>query len=101
MKNTSPSSRMATTSASKRAAGKTKIAADRKYYLFALKIVGDFGATIAVPVIVFVLIGQYLDERYGKRMLFTVIAFILAALLSGLAIYRKAKKYGKLYQNLK
>ncbi len=74
---------------------------DRKYYLFALKIIGDFGIAIAAPVVIMVLIGQYLDERYHRQILFTILGFILAALLSTLIIYRKAKKYGEQYQKLK
>ena len=75
-------------------------AKDRKYYLFAVRIIGDFGASIAVPVVVFVLIGQWLDGKYEKGSWFTVIAFVLAAVLSGKMIYKKAKRYGDEYQKL-
>ena len=73
---------------------------DREYYLFALKIIGDFGATIAVPVVIFTLLGQFLDEKYQRRPLFTILAFVVAALISAKIIYKKAKKYGQEYQNL-
>lgn len=73
---------------------------DREYYLFALKIAGDFGATIAVPVVIFVLIGQYLDQKFESGYTFLVLAFILAAIISGRIIYKKAKRYGEEYQNL-
>ena len=73
---------------------------DRKYMLMGLRIAGDFGATIAVPIIIFVLIGQWLDEKYAKSPWFTVIGFVLAALVSGRIIYKKAKRYGKEYQDL-
>ena len=73
---------------------------DREYYLFAFRIVSDFGATIAIPVVAFVLIGQYFDHRFSKGLLFTGIGFILAALISGRIIYRKAKLYGTEYQSL-
>jgi len=73
---------------------------DRKYILLGLRITGDFGATIAVPIIIFVLIGQWLDGKYEKSPWFTVLAFILAAILSGKMIYKKAKAYGKEYQDL-
>lgn len=73
---------------------------DREYYMFALRIIGDFSGIIAVPVIVFVLIGRWLDGRYNQGWLFTILAFALAALLSGVIIYRKAKRYGREYQNL-
>ena len=68
--------------------------------LMGLRIAGDFGASIAVPVILFVLIGQWLDGKYEKTPLFTVTAFILAALVSGKMLYKKAKKYGKEYNAL-
>jgi F0F1-type ATP synthase assembly protein I len=72
----------------------------RKYYLFALRIVGDFGASIALPVVLFVLIGQWLDSKYQRTPLFTIIAFVLAAIVSGRIIYRKAKTYGKEFNDL-
>jgi ABC-type dipeptide/oligopeptide/nickel transport system permease component len=73
---------------------------NRQYYLFAMRIMGDFGATIAIPVVVFVLIGQRLDNTYHTGILFTACGFVLSALISGLAIYRKAKRYGKEYESL-
>jgi F0F1-type ATP synthase assembly protein I len=73
---------------------------DRDYYMFALRIIGDFGASIAVPVVIAVLIGQYLDEKYSYNPLFTILGFVLAALISAKIIHRKAKEYGGAYQNL-
>ena len=73
---------------------------DRAYYMFALRIVGNFGATIAVPVVLFVLLGQYLDGKYNKSPLFTILGFALAAVLSGMSIYKKAKRYGSEYQKM-
>ncbi|OGH71384.1 MAG: hypothetical protein A2921_04630 [Candidatus Magasanikbacteria bacterium RIFCSPLOWO2_01_FULL_43_20b] len=73
---------------------------DRKYYLLGLRIAGDFGATIAAPVIIFVLVGQWLDGKYDKAPWLTVVSFLLAALLSGRMIYKKAKKYGKQFQEI-
>lgn len=73
---------------------------DRQYYLFALRIAGDFGATIAFPVVIFVLLGRWLDGKYDRGITFTVIAFIFAALLSGRIIYKKSKRYGEEYQKL-
>ena len=73
---------------------------ERKYTMLGLRIVGDFGATIAVPVVLFVLLGQWLDEKYQKGPLFTILAFIFAALVSGKMIYQKAKEYNKEYRDL-
>ncbi len=68
--------------------------------LLGFRITGDFGASIAVPVIVFVLIGQWLDKKYNMSPWFTILAFVLAALVSGKLIYKKAKEYGKEYKEL-
>lgn len=73
---------------------------DRRYAMFGLRIVGDFGASIAIPVVVFVLIGQWLETKYGQAPWFTVGAFVLAALISGWMIYRRTKEYAAEYQKL-
>ncbi|MDD2655991.1 MAG: AtpZ/AtpI family protein [Patescibacteria group bacterium] len=73
---------------------------DRKYMMLGLRIVGDFGAIIAVPIIVFVLIGQWLEGKYGHAPWFTISAFLLAAFLSTKMIYKKAKLYGEEYKKL-
>ena len=72
----------------------------RENCLFAFKIIGDFGASLAVPVVILVLIGQYLDGKYGKSPLFTILGFVLAALLSAKVIYKKAKFYGDEYKKM-
>ena len=71
-----------------------------RYQLFAFKMLGDFGASIAVPVILFVLLGQYLDGKYGRSPLFTIMGFVLAALLTAKIIYKKAKRYGEEYKKM-
>ncbi len=73
---------------------------ERPYLIFGLKIASDFGATIAVPVILFVLVGSWLDARYGWGSLATIIGFFLSALLSAILIYRKTKRYAKIYEEL-
>ncbi len=79
---------------------KKNVKSDRIYYLFGLKIIGDFGATIAVPVVIFVLLGQKLDERYNLTPWLTILGFVVAAVISSRSIYKKAKKYGEEYKNL-
>lgn len=74
---------------------------DRRYWVFGLRIAGDFGATIAIPVVVFAYLGKRLDARWGTAPWLLIAGFALAALISGAIIYRKAKRYGKEYQNLK
>ena len=73
---------------------------DREYYMFALRIVGDFGASIAIPVVVLALLGKFLDQKYHHAPWFMVGGFVLAAFTSGKLIYRKAKLYGSEYQRM-
>ncbi|MDO8626380.1 MAG: AtpZ/AtpI family protein [Candidatus Magasanikbacteria bacterium] len=73
---------------------------DRAYYMFALRIVGDFGASIAVPIVILALLGQWLDNRQGTEPRYLIIGFVLAAILSAKLIYRKAKIYGQEYQKM-
>lgn len=68
--------------------------------ILGLRIVGDFGATIAIPVVLFVIIGQYIEKRYGFAPWPTIAAFALAATLSAQMIYKKAKRYNSEYHNL-
>lgn len=73
---------------------------EQKYYIFAFKIIGDFGATLAVPVVISAIIGQKLDEIWHTRPLMLGIFMALSALLSGYMIYKKSKVYGKEFQDL-
>lgn len=73
---------------------------ERSYYLLALKIAGDFGATIAVPVVLLAWLGQKIDARLDTRPAFLIAGFATAALFSGWSIYHKAKRYGADYQRL-
>lgn len=72
----------------------------RDYQMLGLRIIGDFGASIAVPVVILVLIGQYLGGRYGHRPLFTILGFVIAAIVSAKIIHRKAQNYGAEYKRL-
>lgn len=73
---------------------------ERKYTLLGLRIAGDFGASIAIPIVIFVIIGQKIDLRYGISPWATVTGFVIATLISGRIVYRKAKRYGHEYDSL-
>ena len=73
---------------------------DRQYHLFAFKIMGDFGASIAVPVVIMVILGQWLDNKYQSLPIFTIFGFIIAGLVSIKIIYKKAKIYGEEYKKI-
>ncbi len=72
----------------------------RDYYILAFKIIGSFGASISVPVVVFVLIGQYFDKKYSSSPWLTVLAFVLAALVSAKIVNKQAKIFGAEYKRL-
>lgn len=73
---------------------------NQKYWLFALRIAGDFGATIAVPVVLLAYTGKRLDTIWNTGPWLLIVGFVVAAAISALMIYRKAKRYGKEFQNL-
>lgn len=73
---------------------------ERRSYLLGLRIAGDFGVTIAGPVVIFVLIGQWVDRTYRSAPWATILAFLLAALISGKIVYKKAKDYAQQYKEL-
>jgi F0F1-type ATP synthase assembly protein I len=78
-----------------------KTISDREYYLFALRIVGDFGGVIAVPVVVLVLLGRYLDKYFSTGHTLTIIGFMVAFVISSVGVYQKAKQFGQEFQKLK
>lgn len=71
-----------------------------KYVRFALRIVGDFGLTIAIPVVFFSWVGKQLDIKYDSGPWLTILGFVLAALISAVSINRKAKQLGREFQDL-
>lgn len=68
--------------------------------LLGFKIMGDFGATIAIPVVLFVWTAGKLESKYGGAPWLTIVAFVLAGLLTGYIINKKAKKYGQEYEKI-
>lgn len=73
---------------------------ERRYLLLALRIAGDFGVTIALPVVVMAALGKRLDLRYGTWPLLTVIGFLVAAALTAYLIRSKTKRYADEYAAL-
>ena len=73
---------------------------DRQYIVLSLRIIADFGAIIAVPIVVLAFIGKYLDTKWGTKPWLLITGFILAFVLSAFMIKRKATQYGIEYQSL-
>lgn len=73
----------------------------RQTTLLGMRIIGDFGAAIAVPVILFVILGQWLDAHYtGGKNYFTIGGFVLAAIITARLVYRRAKYYEKAFKEI-
>lgn len=73
---------------------------DRAYMLLGARIVGNFGTTIAIPIVVLALAGKWLDTRWGTGPWMLILGFVLAATLTAISINRKAKAFGREYQAL-
>ena len=73
---------------------------DNAYYLLGLRVLADFGATIAIPAVAASLLGARLDAAWGSKPYATLSFLALAFVLTAALIRRKAAVYGKLYQEL-
>lgn len=73
---------------------------ERRAHLLGLRIMGDFGVIIAIPIVLFSWIGKRLDTRWQTAPLFLIIGFALAFTLSAISVYKKSKHYAKLYKEI-
>lgn len=72
----------------------------RAYYLLGFRIIGDFGATLAIPAVAAAWLGTRLDARWGTKPFALLGCLAVAFALSALVIRKKALAYGKDYQKL-
>jgi len=70
-------------------------------FRLAMRIVMDFGVSIAVPAVVAALMGVRLDSHFGTKPWLLVIMLVIAFVLTAWWVYKKAKKYAKLYEKIK
>ena len=73
---------------------------DSQYWMFGMRIVGEFGGLIAIPVVLFVLAGRWLDGRWGTKPVFIIVGFVIAAVVSGIMVWKRAKEVAEEYQKL-
>ena len=66
--------------------------------LAAIGFVWEVFAAIALPAVVFALLGRALDNRYHLTPWMTLLGFVVAIAISGAVVYRMAKKFA---QNMK
>lgn len=72
----------------------------RASYLLGLRIMVDFGATIAIPAVLAAIVGVKLDAAWGTRPYLLIALLLVAFGLTALVIRRKVIFYGKAYQKL-
>lgn len=65
-----------------------------------MRIVADFGATIAIPAIAATLVGVRLDRKWDSEPAALVILLAAAFLLTSVWIVRKARRYKEEFEKL-
>jgi len=73
---------------------------ERRYQVLGFRIMGEFGATIAAPVVILAWLGKKLDQAYGTGPWLLIAGFTLAFAFSAATIYRRSKAYGREYEEL-
>ena len=73
---------------------------DNAYYLLGLRVLADFGATIALPAVAASVLGAKLDATWGSKPYATLSFLAVAFVLTAYMIRKKAVSYGKSYQEL-
>lgn len=68
--------------------------ADRACYTKALRAVGGFALMVMLPVLIFILAGRYVDERWNARPWGTLGAVALSVAVPGKLICKRAKECG-------
>lgn len=71
---------------------------ERRSYLLGIKIAGDFGANIAAPVVLLVLAGNWVQEKYNLAPFGVIAGFLIAAAISFFLIRRRIKWYAREYE---
>ncbi len=60
-----------------------------------VRLAWNLGFIIAVPVVVMGFAGEYIDRYFQMTPLFTIVGFVLAALLSGIGIARRLREISR------
>ncbi len=77
-----------------------KSTSDARYYGFAMRIVSDFGATIAAPAVAGAFAGIWLDKRFGTAPWLLILSLCMSFALTAYMIQKKARAYGKKFEDL-
>lgn len=55
-----------------------------------LNLAWELGYLIAIPIVIFALLGRFLDKKFGTSPWLLLVGILLALLISGFAVARKA-----------
>lgn len=77
-----------------------KPVSDAEYYRFAMRVVGDFGVSIAVPAVVAAFVGIWLDRKLDTTPWLMIIGLVAAFASTYLVIKKKANDYAKQFDKL-
>ena len=78
----------------------SKKTSDAAYYRFAMRIIGDFGVSMAVPAVIAAFVGIWLDRKLGTTPWFMIIGLVAAFTSTYLVIKKKAVHYAKLFEDI-
>jgi len=73
---------------------------DSAYYRFAMRAMGDFGVSIAVPAVLAAFVGIWLDRQFGTTPWLMFVGLIAAFSSTYLVIKKKATDYAKQFEEL-
>ena len=60
-----------------------------------LRLAWSLGYIVAIPTVALGFGGAFLDKKFNTSPAFILLGFILAALISGIGVYRKVKEISK------
>ncbi|NMC51775.1 AtpZ/AtpI family protein [Candidatus Kuenenbacteria bacterium] len=65
---------------------------DKNQTMIALAVVGNLIYTIAIPIVLFTLLGKYLDNETGKKFTFILAGGGIGILVGMWGVYKKAEE---------
>jgi len=77
-----------------------KSVSDAAYYRFAMRVMGDFSVSIAVPAVIAAFVGIWLDRKLGTTPWLMFIGLAAAFASTYLVIKKKASDYAKQFDKL-
>lgn len=71
---------------------KEKDKKERVIFLQTLSLAWELGYIIAIPLVILVAGGLFLDDKYDTSPIFLISGILLSILVSGILVFKKAKR---------